>query len=67
MKRIYDYKCLFCNEMFAEEKEMSETGQDIKCPKCNAEMPGPAARYILPYEIRHIGGRQKGSYNSRST
>ena len=66
MKRIYDYKCLFCNEMFAEEKEMVELDKDIKCPKCDSTMPGPAARHILPSEIYFIGGRQKGKYNSES-
>jgi len=36
---IYEYECLKCGERFELRRGMSDSDQDVKCPRCEAENP----------------------------
>ncbi|HEY79244.1 MAG TPA: zinc ribbon domain-containing protein [Dehalococcoidia bacterium] len=34
---IYEYECLECGERFELRRSMSDSDQEVKCPRCGAE------------------------------
>ena len=36
---IYEYECRACKERFEVMQRMSETNEDLHCPKCDTDKP----------------------------
>jgi putative FmdB family regulatory protein len=36
---IYEYECVKCGECFELRRSMSDSDQNVKCPKCGTESP----------------------------
>ncbi len=50
---IYEYECTECGERFELRRSMSDSDQDVKCPRCEVGSP---QRVVSTFATTSSGG-----------